>query len=481
MLLFTPVVLTILLSGVLALRTIRDLVGDEDVITQAHAILDQTVTVYTDLSDGEVDVRTYLLTGDAAYRTAYVEERPVIGADVARLQAATRNDVTQRGRVARLTPLIAERLAQLQQASDLLALQRSADAIAVLRSPQSTQTEASIDALLTQMDATEDRRIDDRLRAANGRLFEGQGLLIASTAVNILLLAALFALIWHTFAAHERHLRMEREARAQVEAAIALRDQFLSVASHELRTPLTILLHSAELLERRLSRTGEADERLRELFATFHRQLARLQALIATMLDVSRIERGQLTIAHNPLDLTDLVRTVVDEVQPTLERHTLELTAPPGPLLISGDAGRLSEVLLNLLDNGAKYSPDGGTIRVEVKPAHDWVEVAVTDPGIGIPAEAIPHLFERFYRAPSVRSEHMSGMGVGLYLVGEIVALHGGDVAVTSAKGIGSTFTVRLPTSAPEGSVPDAGRAEEHRKGPQARIGEPTNGGGSPP
>ena len=463
MLLFAPLFLTILMSGVLAVRAIRDLVDDEGDITQAHVVLDQTAAVYTDLSDGEVDVRTYLLTGDATYRIAYVQERTVIATGVAQLQAATANDAAQRGRVARLTPLVAQRLAQLQQASDLRAQQRPADAVAVLRSAESTQTEASIDMLLAQMDAASDRRIADRLRAVNGSLFEGERLLTVTTAANILLLAALFALTWYTFAAHERHLRVERAARAQVEAAMTLRDQFISVASHELRTPLTILLHGMELLERRVSRTVESDERLQQLFATIRRQLARLQTLIETMLDVSRIEHGQLTIAHKPLDLTGLVRTVVDEVRPTLERHTIELTAPPGPIFVSGDAERLSEVLLNLLDNAAKYSPSGGTVRVEMRPAHDWVQVAVTDPGIGIPAEAIPHLFDRFYRAPSVRSEHIGGMGVGLYLVGEIVALHGGAVTVTSTEGVGSTFTVRLPTIAPEASVPAAGCAEDHR------------------
>src|SRR5262249_42602232 len=154
-----------------------------------------------------------------------------------RLRVATANDPTQRGRVARLTSLIAQRLAQLQQASDLRAQQRYADAVAVVRSAASTQTNASIDALLAQMDADEDRRIADRVRAKHDRLFEGQSVLIASTIANILLLAALFALIWHTFAAHERYLQAERAARAEVEAALTLRDQFLSVASHELRTP----------------------------------------------------------------------------------------------------------------------------------------------------------------------------------------------------------------------------------------------------
>jgi signal transduction histidine kinase len=113
-------------------------------------------------------------------------------------------------------------------------------------------------------------------------------------------------------------------------------------------------------------------------------------------------------------------------------------------------------VLHNLLENAIKYSPNGGLIRVEMTRMATEVAISVTDHGMGIPADAVPHLFERFYRAPPVRSEHISGMGIGLYLVAEIVALHGGEVAVSSTEGVGSTFTVRLPIIGADESVPGA-------------------------
>jgi signal transduction histidine kinase len=455
-LVFAPLLLAIIVSSLLAVRSYRDQADDQRVAARAQAVRSQITTVGGALDDAEIAQRSYLLTGSATDLAAYTAKRAAIGADVGRLQAQTANDAALRYRSARLKPLIMERLAELQQANDLLAQQRTADAVAVLRSAKSMQTLKSLDALLAQMDAMEDQRIGAQLRAASGRFFEGQGPLVAIMATDVLLLAALFALIWDAFIARERHLRRERAAHAEAEAAITLRDQFLSVASHELRTPITVLLPTVEILEHRLSRSIQSDERLRQSFAMLHRQLVRLQALIGAMLDVSRIQRGQLNIAHDPLDLAGLVRTVVDEVRSTTRAHTIELSALPGAIPVRGDAVRLSQVLLNLLQNAIKYSPDGGSIQVEVARTASEVAVSVTDHGIGIPADAVPHLFERFYRAPPVRSEHISGMGIGLYVVGEVVALHGGVVTVSSTEGVGSTFTVRLPISTAEASVPDA-------------------------
>src|SRR5262249_3439801 len=160
-----------------------------------------------------------------------------------------------------------------------------------------------------------------------------------------------------------------------------------------------IFVNSVELLERRLARTLQPDERLRESFAAIHRQLARLQSLIGSMFDASYIQRGQLSIVHEPLNFASLVRTVVDDMRPSAPGQRIEVHTPTEALMVRGDAVRLSEVVLNLLHNAIKYSPEGGPIRVEVTRAHDRAVLAVTDFGIGIPPDVVPHLFERFYRA----------------------------------------------------------------------------------
>jgi signal transduction histidine kinase/HAMP domain-containing protein len=240
----------------------------------------------------------------------------------------------------------------------------------------------------------------------------------------------------------------------EAQVAVQLRDQFLSVASHELKNPLTALLGNAQLLQRRTTREGQLNERNQRAIEVIVEQSARLNKMIAALLDISRIEHGRLSIEHNPVDMDALVRRVVEEAQPTLEHHSVTYEAPQETLTVDGDELRLEQVLQNLISNAIKYSPQGGAIVVRVarrpalagsEQAGEQVCIAVSDQGIGIPAEALPRLFGRFYRAPNVDTDHISGMGIGLYVVHEIVALHGGVVEVDSTIGVGSTFSVCLP------------------------------------
>ncbi|NTW03502.1 MAG: ATP-binding protein, partial [Oscillochloris sp.] len=156
---------------------------------------------------------------------------------------------------------------------------------------------------------------------------------------------------------------------------------------------------------------------------------------------------GRLTIQSAPCDLVVLLQRVVDEVQSTTSLHRFTLNLPSIPLLISADLLRLEQVFHNLLGNAVKYSPHGGMISVWAELADTIVSVYVRDQGIGIPSSALPHLFTRFYRAPNARMQASSSMGVGLFVVRELVQAHGGSIMVESAEGEGSTFTVRLPIS----------------------------------
>jgi signal transduction histidine kinase len=222
------------------------------------------------------------------------------------------------------------------------------------------------------------------------------------------------------------------------------REQFLSIASHELRTPLTSLLGYASLLPQAVARgTGQVDKMTDRIV----RQAQRLNGLIDQLLDVSRLQRGQFVIARHPLDLAALVGQVVDEVRVTLpptSPHTITLTASGGPVVIDGDVERLEQVLHNLLSNALKYSPQGGQVQVQVTHTATEALVDITDQGIGIPTDAQARLFEPFFRAPNVGGQ-ASGFGLGLHIVREIVARHGGRVAVASTEGQGSTFRVVLP------------------------------------
>lgn len=231
----------------------------------------------------------------------------------------------------------------------------------------------------------------------------------------------------------------------EAQAAVALRDQFLSIAAHELKTPLTSLLGYTQVLERRLAREGMTDDRMQRGLGQIAAQTLRLNTLIGALLDVARINEGHLSLACQRLDLSALVQRVVESVGDTLSAHTLQLYGVEHPLVIDGDVVRLEQVLVNLIGNAIKYSPNGGTIDVYLRHDAEHVDIAVQDQGIGIPAAALPHLFERFYRVVDDARQFISGMGIGLFVVHEIVTLHGGTVTVTSTEGVGSTFTLCLP------------------------------------
>jgi|GEM_PF-1220120 len=452
---FVLLLFAIIANGLLALYSLNALAASKGVVSQSHAVLAQIHLVETRLVDAESAMRGYLLTGDTAYLTPYAMARNTLADKVARLKSLTAGDAPQQRRIAALTPMIAPLLDEWQRAVNLRAAQRNDEAIAAMRNDKVQRTMGSIRGLLAEMDGMEERLLDGRLRVANGSAREAQITVLVATVADVALLVALFALVWRAFAARERHLREEQSARATAETAVALRDEFLSIASHELRTPVAILLGNTQLLERLLAGRAQQDTHVRQSFAAIQRQLTRIQALIATMLDVSRIERGHLKIAHDPLDLVALVQTVVDEVRATTQAHPIELVVPTNPplaMFVYGDSLRLEQVMFNLLQNAIKYSPDGGSIQVTMARADEWASVAVADHGLGIAAEALPHLFERFYRAPAVRSEHISGLGIGLYIVHEIVTLHGGGVSVASEQGAGSTVTVRLPLATPQPS-----------------------------
>jgi signal transduction histidine kinase len=234
-------------------------------------------------------------------------------------------------------------------------------------------------------------------------------------------------------------------ARTEAENAVQIRDQFFSVAAHELKTPLTSLLGNVQLIQRRAAREGLLQERDQRAFGVVAAQTHRLQQMVEALLDVTRLESGHLSLHRAPLDLGSLAQRIVEEVQPTLSIHTITTTIRGTALIVDGDALRLEQVLQNIIQNAVKYSPAGGVIAIETFLQDRSVCVSIADQGIGIPQNSLQRLFSRFYRADNVNGKQISGMGIGLYVVQEIITLHGGSVTVESMEGRGSTFTICLP------------------------------------
>ena len=250
--------------------------------------------------------------------------------------------------------------------------------------------------------------------------------------------------------------RLYHEAQAALEEtqrALDMRDQFLSVASHELRTPLTALKGQIQLAARRIQR-GTA-EGVPELVRQADQQVERLTGLVRDLLDVSRIAAGGFVIERDPVALGALVQRAVDLERATAPNHPIELEMPVDTPTILADRERLEQVLVNLIENARKYSPNTKPIHVRVGVGDGNVTISVQDYGVGIPHEDQRRIFERFHRAGNV-DRNVSGLGLGLYIAQQIVQAHVGELTVESTPGVGSTFTVALPRGVEGAGKPPA-------------------------
>jgi signal transduction histidine kinase len=236
------------------------------------------------------------------------------------------------------------------------------------------------------------------------------------------------------------------QTQRQLRAAVATREQFLSIASHELRTPLTALRATVEVLARQLDANGREASAL----ARMRRQLERLSRLVSDLLDVSRLDSGRFALELTPTDGLEVVREVVERLrlsQPA-QAARLRVELPEEPVHGVWDAQRVEQVVSNLLENAFRYSPEDRPVRLCVQPAEGHVRITVEDQGIGVPPESQGTLFSPFYRAPNASLMYAGGLGLGLSICREIVERHGGRIWVESeGAGKGSHFHAELPTA----------------------------------
>jgi signal transduction histidine kinase/ActR/RegA family two-component response regulator len=261
----------------------------------------------------------------------------------------------------------------------------------------------------------------------------------------------------------------ERRARAEAEAANRAKDEFLAMLGHELRNPLAPIVTALQLMKLR----GDGGTREHEII---ERQIDHVIRLVDDLLDISRITRGKAELQRAPVELAVVVAKAVEMASPLLERrrHHFTVAVPSRGLVLDADEGRLAQVLSNLLTNAARYTPAGGEIALSAVRSGDAVEVTVTDSGIGIEAEMLPHIFDLFVQGKRSSDRAEGGLGLGLALVRNLVGMHGGTVeAQSDGKNRGSRFTVRLPAlhaESPRELPPPARPAPMQPKGPRLRV-----------
>jgi PAS domain S-box-containing protein len=241
-----------------------------------------------------------------------------------------------------------------------------------------------------------------------------------------------------------RLLASEQEARREAESANRLKDEFLATVSHELRTPLTAIMGWAHLL-----RAGQIDAKgAGNALETIERNARAQSQLIDDLLDVSRIITGKLRLDVRQIDPSSFIESAIEALHPAAEAKDIRIqkVMDTGVISVAGDPARLQQVVWNLLSNAIKFTPKGGRVQVRLERVNSHIEIVVSDTGVGIRPEFLPHVFDRFRQADQATTRQHGGLGLGLAIVRHLVELHGGTIQAESrGEDQGATFTVKLP------------------------------------
>lgn len=220
------------------------------------------------------------------------------------------------------------------------------------------------------------------------------------------------------------------------------KDEFIGIASHELKTPVTSIKIFSEVLKENFEKNK--DEANIKLVDKLNNQVDRLTDLIRDLLDTTKISEGNIHLNKIEFDLQELITETIENLQRLTQKHTLKLNANSSRKVVA-DKERIGQVLTNLVSNAIKYSPDGGEINVVLEEEPDGVKIAIKDNGIGIPDDALPKIFERFFRVDNPKIQTYPGMGLGLYISNGIIKRHNGTITAESKQGKGTTFNIKLP------------------------------------
>ena len=236
-------------------------------------------------------------------------------------------------------------------------------------------------------------------------------------------------------------LSLQKEALEQ-KAAMEKKDEFISIASHELKTPVTSIKGYVQLLQHNFQQDG--NDLAANLLGRVDAQINKLSTLISDLLDVKKIENGQLHYNENLFDFNELVAEVIEETSQILKKHTL-LQKLGESKMVKGDRNKIGQVIINFIDNAGKYSPIDSEILINTDIVGNSIKLSVKDHGIGIPSNQQGKIFDRFFRVSGEKEDTYSGLGLGLYISSEFIKRHKGTIGVESEIGDGSTFYFTIP------------------------------------
>jgi len=440
---FAATLAVLLCGGLLGAISARRLITNYRQVGYTDEAMLDVATLLSTLEDAEAGERGYLLTGNETYLRPYRLATERIPAELSRLDTLV-TDPRQQARLASLQRAINLNLDGLEQA---IALQKAGDHLTAVRIMRTNVGEVRLDAIRalgTEIQAGE--RVLLGQRATQSEYSSRAAL--ATIIVPALIGAALLGLVFYL---SRRNLQLERSAaegvsaeRERLKQADRHKDEFLAFLAHELRGPLAPLRTAVEILKR-----AGADESVRlQVQATMERQLRQLARLVADLLDLSRIARGQIELRRERVELARIVQQAVETCRPLVDsaRHALSISVAREPLHVDADPARLTQVFSNLLHNACKYTEPGGRIDLALSRDREEAVIRVRDNGIGIPANGLEGVFDLFVQLDGSAERSQGGLGVGLAVVKRLVSMHQGSVAVSSeGPGRGSEFVVRLP------------------------------------
>lgn len=414
-------------------------------------------SVLISVSEAEASVRSFLLTDDTRSLAGFQNAKDMASSRVERVAGLTSNSGEQRVRSDRLRTAVSERMASLDS---MVSARRSghsdraeeeAKAVAINSPGDQIRT------LIADMEVAEAQSLAvgrDQSSKAYEKAWTGRVLAGVFSAALLVAIAIIAGFHVRTKArgeaelvASERRAReaaaREQEARAEAERANQEKDQFLAVLSHELRTPLNAVLGWTQILQT----AGPSESTIVRALASIRRNAETQQRLVEDLLDVSRIITGKLPFEKEPFNLRVAVSTAVESLRPAVAAKGLTLaTDLENTRPVMGDPGRIQQVVVNLLSNAVKFTQSGGHLSVVLRDGDDAAYLEVTDDGVGLSPELLPHIFERFRQADGSMTRAHGGLGLGLAIAKYIVDAHGGTIAVESpGLNHGATFRVRLP------------------------------------
>ena len=446
-------------------RDVREVAHSQEVLVQLESVL-------SGVQGAEIGERGYLLTGKASYLSDYGSAVQRATDAMAGLRNATGGDRSYAQDMHHLNRQVDARLSQLEETIELRKTRGFEAAQQVVLDDRAKTAIENLRKFVGSLQLTEYTLLGDLVNSQQETARVAQWSLVFGGATALLLgvlaLASVERSVKEREKAHVQLMRSESDLRAstellqlrniQIEKATRMKSEFLANMSHELRTPLHTIIGFSELLDEELG--GLINPQLRHYVDLIHSDALYLLGLINEVLDLSKIEAGKLELRPETFDVATMLEQALSSIRPLSSAKGIQVAIEvPTSLRLNADSVRFKQVVYNLLSNSVKFTPEAGQIRLEATPRNGFLEVAVSDTGIGIPKEEQESIFDKFYQTELGTRVGLQGAGLGLAITKKLVTQHGGRIWVESEPGKGSRFTFTVPLELGATGIQGAKRA----------------------